>query len=180
MRRRGRRERYSFKISYKRCLVQSLVPHFSHLCRPQKQGNIYCLCWDRALTISACVLVDGVGLWIHWRMNCKLFSATIIPTKAPAGCMLWFTWGRTEKLCFGSQCVWELVLWIETEGGLYLPSSYPDHDGYCKCSCFLLSHQRPLLRCSRCIPQQRKREKLQLQSQLSRVEPAWLVCQKKK
>lgn len=38
----------------------------------QKQGIIYCLCWDLALTISAHVSVDGVGLWIHQRMNCKL------------------------------------------------------------------------------------------------------------
>lgn len=54
--------------------------------------------------------------------------------------MPWFTEGRTKNLCFGSQWVRELVFWIETEGGVYLPrvfwieteggvylpSSYPD------------------------------------------------------
>ena len=38
----------------------------------QKQGIVYCLRWDLALKISAPVLVDGVGLRIHRRMNCKL------------------------------------------------------------------------------------------------------------
>lgn len=38
----------------------------------QKQGIIYCLHWDLALIISTHVLVDGVGLWIHQKMICKL------------------------------------------------------------------------------------------------------------
>lgn len=38
----------------------------------QKQGIVYRLDWDLALTISARVLVCGVGLWILWRLNCKL------------------------------------------------------------------------------------------------------------
>jgi len=76
--------------------------------------------------------------------------------------------------------MWELALWIETEGGPYLPSSYPDHDGYYKCSHFLFSHQKPLLRCSHCIPQQRRHKKPQLQSQLYRVDHAWLAHEKNK
>lgn len=38
----------------------------------QKQGIIYCLCWDLASTTSAHVLLDGVGLWIHQKVICKL------------------------------------------------------------------------------------------------------------
>ena len=52
----------------------------------QKQGTVYFLRWDLALTISACSLVDGIGLWIHRRMNCRLFFlALLFPLKHQQG-----------------------------------------------------------------------------------------------
>lgn len=44
----------------------------------QKQGIIYCPHWDLALTISAHVLVDGAGLWIHQKMICKLYFLALL------------------------------------------------------------------------------------------------------
>lgn len=38
----------------------------------QKQGIVYCLHRDLVLTISVCVLVCGIRLWILQRLNCKL------------------------------------------------------------------------------------------------------------
>lgn len=54
--------------------------------------------------------------------------------------------------------------------GKTLPSCFPDQDGYCESSHFLLSHQKSLLRCSCCIPQRMKHKEPQLQSQVLKVE----------
>lgn len=78
----------------------------------QKQGIIYCLHWDLALTISAYVLVDGIGLWMHQKMICKLsFMALLFLLKQQqAACSGSFEKGLKNcisalnvcgKLCFG-------------------------------------------------------------------------------
>lgn len=139
----------------------------------QKQGIIYCLHWDLALTISAHVLVDGVELWIHQKMIFKLFflALLVLLKQQQAACS-----GSLEKgpkTCIPSMCV-------GNDEKPCLPSSSPDQDGYWTSSRFPRSHQKSLTRCSCCIPQRMKHKKPQLQSQVLKVEPAWLVCGRKR